>query len=62
MKGQMKERKESRMTPSFLGLDDGVVVLPSTGNLKAERGDDLEQGETFGFGCRESEGEDGTSK
>ena len=38
MKGQMKERKESRMTPRFLGLDDGVVVGS--------------KGETFGFGHR----------
>lgn len=55
MKEEMKERKESRMTPSFLGLDDGVMVLPSLKLKKLEEEMIWSKGKTFGFGPRESE-------
>ena len=51
MKGQMKERKNSRMTPRFLGLGDGAVALPfSCKGEKLKEEVVWSKGETFGFG------------
>lgn len=39
----MKEREKSRMTSRFLGMDDGVMIVPSAEMNKIGRGDALEQ-------------------
>lgn len=53
MKGRMEEREQSKMTPRFLGLGDGVMVMPSM----EMNGEEMlwGKGETFGLGHRELE-------